>query len=97
MAPVGSRVTRVTVNGQPLDPGRAYTVATPDFVFKGGDGYTVTARVKGFSGKWSVGADADPTVGGRVRRRHSRRGAHDLRNAHRAGRAFDVGRVRDRG
>ena len=42
-APVGSRVTHVTVNGQPLDPNRTYTVATPDFVFKGGDNYTMFA------------------------------------------------------
>jgi len=40
-APAGNRVKDVTVNGQPLDPDKTYTVATPDFVFKGGDGYTM--------------------------------------------------------
>ena len=40
-APAGRRVTTVTVNGQPLDPDKTYTVATPDFMFKGGDNYTM--------------------------------------------------------
>jgi 2',3'-cyclic-nucleotide 2'-phosphodiesterase (5'-nucleotidase family) len=31
----------VRVNGQPLDPARIYTLAIPDFIFKGGDGYTM--------------------------------------------------------
>jgi 2',3'-cyclic-nucleotide 2'-phosphodiesterase (5'-nucleotidase family) len=40
-APVGSRVRDVTVNGQPLDPNKTYTVAIPDFILKQGDGYTM--------------------------------------------------------
>jgi 2',3'-cyclic-nucleotide 2'-phosphodiesterase (5'-nucleotidase family) len=40
-APVGSRVRDVTVNGQPLDPNKTYTVAVPDFILKQGDGYTM--------------------------------------------------------
>ena len=38
-APVGSRVSEVWVQGQPLDPGKAYVVATNDFLAAGGDGY----------------------------------------------------------
>jgi 2',3'-cyclic-nucleotide 2'-phosphodiesterase (5'-nucleotidase family) len=39
-APVGTRVRNVRVNGQPLDPERAYTLAVPDFLL-GGDGYAM--------------------------------------------------------
>ena len=39
--PAGARVTRVTVAGAPLDPGRSYTLATMDFLARGGDGYAV--------------------------------------------------------
>jgi 2',3'-cyclic-nucleotide 2'-phosphodiesterase (5'-nucleotidase family) len=42
-APAGSRVRDVRVNGQPLDPGKTYTVALPDFILKGGDDYTMLA------------------------------------------------------
>ena len=45
-APAGSRVRDVQVNGQPLDPAKTYTVALPDFVLKGGDGYTMFAGQK---------------------------------------------------
>lgn len=38
--PAGSRVVSVTVGGQPLDEARTYTVATNDFMLRGGDGYT---------------------------------------------------------
>ncbi|MBB6176005.1 2',3'-cyclic-nucleotide 2'-phosphodiesterase (5'-nucleotidase family) [Anoxybacillus tengchongensis] len=37
--PAGSRVTSVQINGQPLDEAKTYTVATNDFIAKGGDGY----------------------------------------------------------
>jgi 5'-nucleotidase / UDP-sugar diphosphatase len=42
-APPGNRVREVQVNGQPLQPDRNYTVAIPDFIFRGGDGYTMFA------------------------------------------------------
>ncbi len=42
-APAGDRVRDVHVNGQPLDPNKIYTVAIPDFLVKGGDGYTMFA------------------------------------------------------
>jgi 5'-nucleotidase len=40
--PAGSRVTEATVNGQPLDDKKTYTLATSSFVaVDGGDGYTM--------------------------------------------------------
>ena len=41
--PVGSRVTSITVaaTGQPLDPAAAYRVVTNDFMYNGGDNYTI--------------------------------------------------------
>jgi 5'-nucleotidase len=41
--PPGDRVLDVRVNGQALDPGKTYTIAIPDFVLRGGDGYTMFA------------------------------------------------------
>jgi 5'-nucleotidase len=40
-APAGQRATDVRVAGEPLDPQRTYTVAIPDYLLKGGDGYTM--------------------------------------------------------
>ena len=37
----GERVTRVTVGGAPLEDGRTYTLATNDFLARGGDDYRV--------------------------------------------------------
>lgn len=37
--PAGGRIVSVTVGGQPIDPERLYTVATNDFMQRGGDGY----------------------------------------------------------
>ena len=42
-APPGTRVRDVTINGQPLDPNKSYTVAIPDFLLKRGDDYTMFA------------------------------------------------------
>lgn len=44
--PAGQRVIEVTVGGAPLDRDRVYTVATNDFLARGGDGYAVFARAK---------------------------------------------------
>jgi 2',3'-cyclic-nucleotide 2'-phosphodiesterase (5'-nucleotidase family) len=44
--PAGQRVVEVLVGGAPLDPTRIYTVATNDFLARGGDGYSVLARGK---------------------------------------------------
>jgi len=40
-ASAADRVRNVTINGQPLDPVKIYTVAIPDYVLKGGDDYTM--------------------------------------------------------
>jgi 5'-nucleotidase len=81
-APLGNRVRDVTVNGQPLDLDRIYTVAIPDFLLKQGDGYTMFAgqpvRVSPEVGNLIstalekyVGAKREvaPAVEGRIRRR----------------------------
>lgn len=39
--PAGSRVVSVAVGGAPLDPSKTYTLATNDFMARGGDGYTM--------------------------------------------------------
>ncbi|MGX1902552.1 5'-nucleotidase C-terminal domain-containing protein [Thermolongibacillus altinsuensis] len=39
--PAGERITNVEINGQPLDETKTYTLATNDFLAKGGDGYTM--------------------------------------------------------
>ena len=43
-AVVGSRVKDVLIGGEPLDLNKSYTVAMPDFIFKGGDGYGMLAK-----------------------------------------------------
>jgi len=45
-AEVGARVMSITVGGQPLDANRIYTLASTDFVFGGGDGYTMLTNLK---------------------------------------------------
>jgi 2',3'-cyclic-nucleotide 2'-phosphodiesterase (5'-nucleotidase family) len=42
----GGRVLSVTVGGRPLDAFATYTLATNDFVARGGDGYTALADAK---------------------------------------------------
>ena len=42
----GERVLDVTVRGRPLDPARAYTVALPDFLARGGDGYAMFSAAR---------------------------------------------------
>jgi 5'-nucleotidase/UDP-sugar diphosphatase len=39
--PPGSRVLSIRIDGKPLDDKKVYTVATNDFVSRGGDGYTM--------------------------------------------------------
>jgi 2',3'-cyclic-nucleotide 2'-phosphodiesterase (5'-nucleotidase family) len=38
--PTGQRVSDIIINGKPLDPLEKYTIATTDYMFDGGDGYT---------------------------------------------------------
>ena len=40
----GQRVSDVKIGGQPLDPSRAYRVATNDFIYGGGDGYAALTK-----------------------------------------------------
>lgn len=42
-APPGARVSEVMVNGAPLNLDRTYTVATNDYMLRGGDGYSALA------------------------------------------------------
>ena len=42
--PVGARVQSVTIEGLPLEDSRLYTLATLDYLAKGGDGYTSLAK-----------------------------------------------------
>lgn len=44
-APSGQRVRTVTVGGKALEPNRSYTLATNEFLARGGDGYTMLAEV----------------------------------------------------
>ncbi|MGH6810943.1 MAG: bifunctional metallophosphatase/5'-nucleotidase [Methylocella sp.] len=52
----GARVKTVTVNGEALDPGRDYKLATNDFLARGGDGYGMLA------GKTHVSADSGTSL-----------------------------------
>lgn len=40
----GKRVSDVRIGTQPLDPARTYRVATNDFIYAGGDGYTALGQ-----------------------------------------------------
>ena len=40
-AEVGSRITEVTVGGEPLDPERDYLAVSNDYLRNGGDGYSM--------------------------------------------------------
>ncbi len=44
--PAGSRVVSVTINGQPLDEKKTYTMASSVFLIEGGDGYTMFKSAK---------------------------------------------------
>jgi 5'-nucleotidase len=62
-APTGSRVTDVRVQNAPIDLNRTYTLAVPDFLLAGGDGYTM------FKGqKVLVGPEAGPTLAAALER-----------------------------
>jgi 2',3'-cyclic-nucleotide 2'-phosphodiesterase (5'-nucleotidase family) len=45
-APVGARVSKITVNGQPIDAAKRYKVATNNFMLTGGDGYASFGKGK---------------------------------------------------
>jgi len=43
-APAGNRIRNAAVNGQPLVETRRYRLAVPEYVFNGGDGYSMFSR-----------------------------------------------------
>jgi 5'-nucleotidase len=43
-APIGSKVSDITVDGSPLDPAAAYRVSVNNFLAAGGDGFTEFTR-----------------------------------------------------
>jgi 5'-nucleotidase / UDP-sugar diphosphatase len=45
-APAGQRVRDVTIDGRRIDAERTYTVALPDYILKGGDGYAMFASAR---------------------------------------------------
>ncbi len=78
--PAGSRVVDVKVNGVPLDDQKKYTLATPDFLAEGGDGYEILKSARVLIGKEQGQSDFDvvrqamgsraiaPKVDGRIKR-----------------------------
>lgn len=44
--PAGQRVTAIMVGGAPIDRAKTYTLATNDYMFGGGDGYTMFRSAK---------------------------------------------------
>lgn len=46
LKPVGERLVNVKVNGDPLDKSKSYTLATNDFLARGGDGYEMLSDAK---------------------------------------------------
>ena len=55
--PVGSRITEVRVGDRPLEDDALYTVATNDFMLRGGDGYATLA-----SGEVLIGPAGGPLI-----------------------------------
>ena len=49
-APVGSRITSITVDGQPVTPDGSYKVTANNFLTGGGDGFTVLKSGAGIVG-----------------------------------------------
>ncbi len=49
----GDRVRDVTIGGRPLDPDRTYSLALPDYVLTGGDGYSMFAGLRVLVGRES--------------------------------------------
>lgn len=44
--PAGSRITNAKIGGTAVDPNKTYLLASNDFIFAGGDGYTMFADVE---------------------------------------------------
>ncbi|MEP7343409.1 MAG: bifunctional UDP-sugar hydrolase/5'-nucleotidase [Acidobacteriota bacterium] len=58
--PVGSRVVKVLVNGQPLDEKKTYTLASNTYLIEGGDGYSMFKNAKYLINEES--AEIDSTI-----------------------------------
>lgn len=56
--PIGSRVVKVTVQGQGLDEKKIYTLATTGFIADGGDGYVMFKNAKRLIDRESAQLDA---------------------------------------
>ena len=78
-APAGRRVSEVKVNGVALDPNRTYTLAVPDFLLDGGDGYamlsgervlvgreTGTLMALALEGYLAARGSVNPAIDGRI-------------------------------
>jgi len=78
--PPEDRVHDVRINGQPLNPARTYSVATPDFLLTGGDNYSLFPKQRVLVGPETGGLivaalekyvaarkDISPEVDGRIR------------------------------
>ncbi len=57
--PVGSRVTSVLINNQPLNDNKNYTLATTSYLVEGGDDYRMLQGAKPIIGVESAPLDAD--------------------------------------
>lgn len=79
--PAGSRVVSVTINGQPLDEKKVYTMASSTFLIEGGDGYSMFKTSKLLIAEESAAIDSamlsdfisatgevSPKVEGRIKR-----------------------------
>jgi len=58
-SPVGSRVKKVTVNGQPRDDRRTYTLATNVYLLGGGDGYDMFKGARQLTKQGEALADSE--------------------------------------
>jgi 5'-nucleotidase / UDP-sugar diphosphatase len=68
-APAGQRVIDARIGDQRLDPQKIYTLAIPDFIFKGGDGYTMLS-----AGEVLVSPEAGNLIVGALERYIAARG-----------------------
>jgi len=85
--PVGSRVVSLSVNGQPVDPEKTYTMALTTYLLEGGDGYSMLKGAKVLSELQEAPSDSEvvmdaisraktiaPQTDGRIARKDSATG-----------------------
>ena len=56
---MGSRVKKITVNGQPLDDKKIYTLATNVYLLGGGDGYDMLKGARQLTKQGEAQADSE--------------------------------------